>query len=173
MKNLVGFFCGLFLLASCEETIDCCVLPATQTFKFEAKADGCANFYVYKEDLANNLHLFVSGDRTKLALDLTEKSFEIGTNSLQIQLLQFKADIGNYACDDVVNDQGEIIDTWKAISGQVLIQLTEDSISVQPWEMTYKMTVKLKDIQLENAQQEIANLPEEIFEEVYVGWLPG
>ncbi|MFK7983643.1 MAG: hypothetical protein AB8G86_26940 [Saprospiraceae bacterium] len=173
MKNLIGFFSGLLLLASCGEEIDCCVLPVNQTFKFDTKANGCANFYVYKEDLVNNLHLFVNGDRTKLDLDLTEKEFGVTANSLQVQILQFENEIGNYACDDVANDQGEIIDTWKAISGQVMIQITEDSISVTPWEMTYKMTVKLKNIQLENTQKELANLPEVFFEEVYVGWLPG
>ena len=158
---------------SCGEEIDCCVLPVNKTFKFETAADGCANFYVYKEDTATHLHLFVSGDRTILDLDLTEKAFGVDANSLQVQILQFKAEIGNYACDDVANDQGEIIDTWKAISGQVLIQITEDSISVQPWEMTYKMTVKLKDMRLENVAKEVANLQEEVFEDVYVGWLPG
>jgi len=174
MKNTVGFFCGLFLLMSCGEDIDCCVLPpVNQTFKFEEKAAGCSNFYVYKEDTATNRHLLVRGDRAKLGLDLTEKEFSVDATSLQIQILQFEHEIGNYACDDVANDQGVIIDTWKAISGQVFIQITEDSISVQPWEMTYKMTVKLKDIQLENAAKEVANLPSEIFEEVYVGWLPG
>jgi len=173
MKNLVGFFCGLLLIMSCGKEIDCCVLPVEQSFKFEAAAAGCANFYVYKEDIVTGLHLYVSGDRRALNLDLTEKEFGVTDNSLQIQILQFQEGIGNYACDDVTNDQGEIIDTWKAISGKVLIQITEDSISVQPWEMTYKMTVKLKDIQLENSEKDIANLEETVFEEVYVGWLPG
>lgn len=177
MKKMLFFLGVLFFFSHCKEEIDCCAFPIDNPivvvdFK-EATAAGCANFYVYKEKSEVGLHLYISGDRDTLSLDLTEKEFSVDANSLKVQMLQFKDEIGNYACDDVANDQGEIIDTWDAIAGQVFIQITEDSISVQPWEMTYKMTVKLKDIQLENVEKELVNLPEEIFEEVYVGWLPG
>jgi len=39
--------------------------------------------------------------------------------------------------------------------------------------MTYEVTVKLREVQLENEQKESATLSETNFEEVYVGWLPG
>ncbi len=172
MKKLLLFFCCCTLLMNCGKEIDCCVLPI-ETFSFNGTGDGCSNFYVYKEMPENGLHLYVSGDRAALELDSTEKEFSLDANSLKVQIHQFKAEIGNYACDDVANDQGEIVDTWNATGGQVFIQITEDSISVQPWEMTFKMTVKLKDIELENTEKGPAILPDEVFEDVFVGWLPG
>lgn len=173
MKNLLSLFCLLALIFSCEPEKDCCVLPEENNFTFDGAASGCGNFYVYKELPEQQLHLYVQGDRDALNLDLTEKQFTLPNEAIKIEMLQFDKEIGNYACDDVANDQGEISSTWAAISGMVTMQITEDSISVNPWEMTYKVTVKLEDVRIENEQKEIGVLSNTNFEEVYVGWLPG
>ena len=173
MKNVVGIL-SLLLLLSCGETKECCVLPPITTYSFaQATAQGCSDFYVYKELPEERLHLYISGSRAELGLNSTEQSFEIDAPSLKVEMHRFDGEIGSYACDDVANDQGEIISTWTAISGKVTLQITEDSISVDPWGTTFKMTAKLKYITLENAEKDAASIPDEIFEEVFVGWLPG
>lgn len=171
MRNLI-LLLGLFSLFYSCETRECCVLPI-ETFTFEEAASGCGNFYVYKELGDEHLHLYVRADRDALNLDLTEKDFDITNEAITVEVLQFDGPIGQYACDDVANDQGIVISTWSALSGKVSIQITKDSISVNPWEMTYEVTVKLKDVFFENEQNENAKLLETNFEEVYVGWLPG
>ncbi|GEM_PF-6092093 len=174
MKKLLGILSVCLFLINCNKEEDCCVLPPSVNYSFEAAtAQGCSDFYVYKELPEERLHLSVSGKRSDLGLNLTAQTFDVNAPSLKIQIHLFKDEIGNYACDDVANDQGEISTTWTAISGAVTIQITEDSISVDPWGTTFKMTVKLKDMVLENEEKEVANLPEEIFEDVFVGWLPG
>lgn len=174
MKKLLGILVVCLFLISCNEEEDCCVLPPSTNYSFEtATAQGCSDFYVYKELSEQKLHLYVSGKRSDLGLNLTEQTFDVNAPSLTIQMHLFNDEIGSYACDDVANDQGEIGSTWTAISGAVTIQITEDSISVDPWGTTFKMTVKLKDMVLENEKKEVANLPEELFEDVFVGWLPG
>ena len=173
MKNLFSVCCLLALIYSCGEQRECCALPEMENFTFNVAASGCSNFYVYKELPEQRLHLYVQGDRDALALDLSEKEFEVSNNDLKVEILQFDGEIGQYACDDVANDQGEVISTWSAISGTVSIQITQDSISVNPWEMTYEINVKLKEVQFENEQQERAVLEQTTFEKVYVVWLPG
>lgn len=172
MKKLLLFFCYCTLMINCGEEVDCCVLPI-ETFSFNGSADGCSNFYVYKENQEKRLHLAVHGDRDKLGVDLTEKEFSLPNEHLTVEVLLFDGEIGSYACDDVANDQAMVVGTWTAISGTVSIQITEDSISVNPWEMTYKMTVKLKEVQVENLGNSQAVVKDTEFEEVYVGWLPG
>jgi len=150
MKKLLLLLCCCTLWMNCREEIDCCILPI-ETFSFNETAAGCSNFYVYKENEEQRLHLYVQGDRDKLGLDLTEQEFTLPNEHLTVEVLLFDGEIGAYACDDVANDQAMVIGTWAAISGTASIQITEDSISVNPWEMTYRMTVKLKEVQLENA----------------------
>jgi len=171
MRNLLSLLGLLALFYSCE-TRECCVLPE-KNLAFEGAARGCGNFYVYKELPSQRLHLYVSADRDTLNLDLTEKEFDVTNEALTVKILQFDGEIGQYACDDVANDQGEVISTWSAISGKVRIQIARDSISVNPWEMTYELNVKLRDIQFENEEKESATLLETNFEKVYVGWIPG
>ncbi len=171
MKNLLILLSLIVTVYSCE-TRECCVLPE-KNFTFEEAASGCGNFYVYKELPEEYLHLYVRADRDALNLDLTEKEFDVSNEDITVEMLQFDGAIGQYACDDVANDQGEIISTWSAISGKVSMQITRDSISVNPWEMTYEVTVKLKEIQLENEQEERVTISDTNFKEVYVGWLPG
>jgi len=173
MKNLFSLFFLLILIYSCGEERDCCAFPELENFTFDVAASGCSNFYVYKELPEQRLHLYVQGDRDALNLDLTEKEFELSNPDLTLEILQFDGAIGQYACDDVANDQGEVISTWSAISGTARIQIIQDSISVNPWEITYEVTVKLRGVQLENEQQERAILEQTTFEKVYVGWLPG
>jgi len=174
MKNVLGVLLLFVLFTSCGENKECCVLPPVTTYSFaKATAQGCSDFYVYKELPEEGLHLYISGDRTSLGLNITEQTFEVGTPNLKVEMLKFEDEIGNYACDDVANDQGEIIATWTAISGEILLQITEDSISVDPWGTTFKMTAKLKDMELESAEKEVVSISEELFEDVFVGWLPG
>ena len=172
MKYLFSLLCLFVLFSSCEQK-ECCVSIEVENFTFDVAAKGCSNFYVYKELPAQRLHLYVQGDRDALALDLTEKEFEVTNEALKVEMLQFDGEIGQYACDDVANDQGEVISTWSAISGIVTIQITQDSISINPWEMTYEVNVKLNDVVLENEQEEKVTVKETTFEKVYVGWLPG
>ncbi len=172
MRNLIGLICLLSIFYSCEPK-KCCVLPPQRSFSFEEAASGCGNFYVYKELAEEHLHLYVQADRDALNLDLTEQEFDISNEAITVEVLQFDGEIGQYACDDVANDQGTVISTWSALSGEVSIQITRDSISVNPWETTYEVNVKLKDVFFENEQNENAKLLETNFKEVYVGWLPG
>ncbi|MEM1120374.1 MAG: hypothetical protein AAGJ18_07975 [Bacteroidota bacterium] len=176
MKNLllVAVAVAILGLNSCGEPDDCCVLPPLETFSFAAAtALGCGNFYLYKEAPQEKLHLLISGDRDELNLVTSEKTFDLDTPTLEVQMLRFGNEIGNYACDDVANDQGEVIETWTAIRGKVILQITEDSISVDPVGVTYRMTAKLLGMELENDQNEQIAIPEEVFEDVFVGWLPG
>ena len=172
MKKLLLFLGCCTLMINCGEEVDCCVLPV-ETFSFNETANGCSNFYVYKENHEKRLHLAVRGNRDKLGLDLTEKEFALPNEHLIIEVLLFDGEIGSYACDDVANDQGMVIGTWTAFSGMASIQIIEDSISVNPWEMTYNITVKLKDVQIDNLGNSKAVIEDTEFKEVYVGWLPG
>lgn len=163
----------LLLLLSCGPEIDCCVLPPTTEAFAEVEAKGCSSFYVYKEDPKDFLHIYVQGDRDALGLDLSEKRFELEDGLLEVKLLKFDGEIGNYACDDVANDQGEIIKTWTATEGTAFIRIVEDRITVTEWEMTYKMTVVLENVLFKNATNDITVLDRVVFEDVLVGWLPG
>ena len=174
MKNLIGFSFLVLLvgLFSCGEEVGCCLPPPVEAFE-NVPAQGCASFYVYKEDETALLHLAVQGNREALELDDKNKTFDLTEGLVKVELLKFNDEIGNYACDDVANDQGEIADTWIATEGFAFIKIEEDSITVSEWELTYKITVVLKDVVLENSDKDETRFDRVVFGNVLVGWLPG
>ncbi|MEM6316654.1 MAG: hypothetical protein AAF960_03235 [Bacteroidota bacterium] len=137
------------------------------------KAKGCSSFYVFKENRQEGLHLAVKGDRDELQLSEMAQVFDLKTADLTVELLKFEGEIGQYACDDVVGDEGTVEQTWVAAEGQATLQILEDSISVQSWETTYRLQVKLKNIRLTAENKDDVRIDEVLFEDVYVGWLPG
>ena len=175
MKNLPILLLLAILLFSCGEDKDCCVLPMDEvTYSFaEMPANGCSNFYVYKQDDDTFLHLYVTGSRKDLNLDLTEQTVSATDKRLTVAMHEFDGPIGSYACDDAVGDEGTVKSTWRAIDGEVLLQIVEDSIDVQPWETTYRLNIKLQNVQLESETGESGTLEDTEFIEVLVGWLPG
>ena len=133
MKKVLLALSVLFGIFSCKEEIDCCVFPIDEPIIVldfsEVDAQGCSDFYVYKELSADKFHLTVNGNKALLGLDKTSQKIQFDNENLNIELIQFKDEIGNYACDDVAGDDGEILEIWTPIAGEATIQIVEDSIT--------------------------------------------
>ena len=143
--------------------------------EFEGDGLGCGSFYVYKQNNGERLLLEIHGNREALELDMTVKEFAAIDERLTVNILKFDDDIGSYACDDVANDQANVIETWTATEGNVFIQIREDRtpVNAEVWETDFSI-----DVLLVNATFVDPNGKEYVFEEVLfsnvtVGWLPG
>lgn len=141
---------------------------------FSNKSKGCGSFELYKLSLDKKVGLYVSGDRKKLGLSKEYQSFEITKNEyLYISIYEFDGEATSFYCDDVADDNPNVLNSWKAVAGKVTAKITQDSINVQGPEMTYKMTLKIESTILKDTKNEIMEIKNIIFEDVLVGWFPG
>lgn len=102
----------------------------------------------------------------------TNQQFELPHNNLIVSFNEFDGPIGNFYCDDVIGDEGEIINSYTAIAGTVEIQIVSDNIFVDPLGTTYEITLQVRNLEFE--VEGISQVIEElILEDVFVGWLPG
>jgi len=138
---------------------------------FQNQAFGCANFIVYSQG-SDNTVLCIIGDREVLGLSTSNQEFELPHNALTVSFNEFDGPIGNFYCDDVIGDEGEIINTYTANSGIVEIQISRDSITVDPLSTTYEITLRVRNLEF-NIDGESQEIEELIFEDVFVGWFPG
>ena len=107
-----------------------------------------------------------------LGLSTSNQEFELPLTDLTVSINEFDGSIGNFYCDDVRGDEGEIINTYTANSGIVEIQTSRDSLTVDPLGTTYEITLRVRNLEfdIDGESQEIEKL---IFEDVFVGWFPG
>lgn len=145
--------------------------------KFTGEAKGCSSFIVYKLNDSKDESISVAGDRDALNLTTDEKSFDlqtINTNDLKVEIKRFDSDASAYYCDDIADNDLEIISTWTGIKGTVKIQIVEDSIGINPiGEPEYIINVTLEKIDFQNNNDKKVSIDNIEFKEVYVGWLPG
>jgi len=138
---------------------------------FQNQAFGCANFIVYSQG-SDNTVLCIIGDREVLGLSTSNQEFELPHNALTVSFNEFDGPIGNFYCDDVVGDEGEIINSYTANSGIVEIQISRDSLNVDPLGTTYEITLRVRNLEFD-INGDIQEIEELIFEDVFVGWFPG
>lgn len=143
--------------------------------EFEGDGLGCGSFYVYKQNNEERLLLEIQGDRDALELDMTLKEFAATDERLTVNILKFDGDIGAYACDDVANDQANVIETWTATEGQVFIQIGEDNTppNAEPWEIAFTINMLLGNAIFIDSEGKEHRFDEVLFNNVSVGWLPG
>lgn len=173
-KFVLTLFGITLFLSSCSDQSKVELPNGVNPRAFNTEAQGCSSFYVFKEDHEENILIEVQGSRDELELSQTEKEFDLTHPSLRAAILKFDGPIGQYACDDVLGNEGEVISTWKAISGKALIKIEEDRIVVNSWSVHYRISVKLLEPVFENEDGDQLPFNGIIeFNNVYVGWLPG
>ena len=143
-----------------------------ENFVFNTPAQGCASFNVFRYSDNGLAAISVSGNRDNLGLTLNNQTFDISSD-VTIELLEFDGNVDSHYCDDVLTiEDPSIIKTWNWESGNVQIQILEDSVFVSEWEMHYRIKVELVSIVLIDEAGEQTNI-DMIFDDVLVGWLPG
>ena len=98
--------------------------------------------------------------------------FDLPNDQLQVVVNQFDGFIGNYYCDDVVGDEGTILNSYSPISGSAEIVITQDSIFVNDWELIYEISVSLDNLIFDVNGDEV-EIKNNTFSNVRVGWFPG
>jgi len=160
------------ILFSCDDssnTDNAMVIP--KEFVFDNVGKGCSNFVIYEiNEQFYSIH--VSGSRDSLGVSTTLKTFDFPNDNLQVVVNQFDGFIGNYFCDDVLGDEGTILNSYSPVSGSSDIVITQDSIIVNEWEVIYEISVSLNDLifEVDDTEVTIENLT---FSNVRVGWFPG
>ncbi len=176
IMNSIKFIASLLILTlaiiSCDDSSDDNnAVVIQEEFVFDSDGNGCSSFLVYEtNDKFHSLH--ISGNRDELGISTTPKTFALPLNQLNVVVNQFDGEIGNYYCDDVIGDEGTIINTYTPNSGTAEIVITQDSISVYEWEVIYEVSVTLKDL-IFVVDDTIVTIDNKIFENVRVGWFPG
>jgi len=176
MKKFIGFalfFLSLLLLCSCSDKND--IIKDFNSDTFTGKADGCSSFFVNRFNNDNNLAIYVRGDRDDLGIDQTMQSFDLSaTSGLDVQVEQFDGSATDHYCNDAIDlSAPSVIHSWEAMSGTVHIQITEDSINVSDFELTYKISIDLENIEVYDEDGNIEIIESATFTDVLVGWSPG
>ncbi len=167
MKTFKTIALTLFiLLAACSKED---VIP---DLNFSDESNGCLDFMVYRINEANEVAVAVIGQRTRLALDSTVKSFDLSTidaNDLKVQVKYYKDFAGMCYCNDMIDEEIELISTWTSVSGNVSIQIVEDNTALG---YGYVVDVLIDNVVLENENGKSFTLDHLEFLNVSVGWYP-
>ncbi len=167
--NTTNFLPCLFLALATSLIVSSCGNNngILDPISFENEASGCANFIVYTQK--DNYSLTITGQTDTLDLGTDLKTFSLPSEDLIVSINEFDRTIGNFYCDDVVGDEGEILNQHIATSGNVEISISQEDPQIG---MIYQINVVLKDVEFEI--DESTMLYEELeFNEVTVGWFPG
>jgi len=142
-----------------------------ESFVFDNDGSGCSNFLVYESnDQFYTIH--ISGRRDSLGISTVPMVFDLPNDQLQVVVNQFDGLIGNYYCDDVVGDEGTILNSYSPISGSAEIVITQDSIFVNDWELIYEISISLDNLIFDVNGDEV-EIKNNTFSNVRVGWFPG
>lgn len=171
MKQIISLWSILLLL-----TMGCKKENIKPDLNFTSESHGCSSFTVYKVNKDNEVAVAVIGNRNKLNLTTSEKSFNlnsINANELRVEINRFKGYAKSYYCNDVEN-AAELISHWPGKSGTVKIRIVQDSIGTNliggPG---YKINVTIDNVAFENENEKKVSIDNLEFKEVLVGWLPG
>ena len=165
----------LFTTIACEKESPDSEL--TSNFNFTTESYGCSSFVVYKFNTEKDATIAVIGKRENLNLSTSEQSFDLSSineNDLKVEIKKFADVAGSYYCDDVMGDDPEVLNSWRGKNGIVKIKIVEDNIGTNPaGKPEYRISVKLEDVDFEDANGEKVKINYLEFNDVYVGWLPG
>ena len=142
---------------------------------FTTQAGGCGTFFVYRFNVDEELAITVRGERDALNLSTDEQIFDLeNTAGLDVAVLQFnKAASDSYCNDVIINGAPQIINSWEGINGTVSIQITEDSIYFSEYELIYKVSIKVEEVEFIDSDGNTQEVDAVEFSNVNVGWLPG
>jgi hypothetical protein len=166
----------------------CLALPACQrvpplsgdafappTFAYAGEGGGCAHIFLFKGTQDGTEFLTVSAEIEKLKLPAKgTRTFEIADVkqglAIAVDLWEKKPDHLRY-CNDI-DDDPKLKAKWVAKRGKVTITLEEPAKGDNP-NRTFKASVRLENIEFEDAAGHKATLKEESFKDVTVGWYAG
>lgn len=172
IQLMMAFFLITLLSFSCNKEK---IITDFTGSTFTQNAKGCGAFFVYKFNADKDLSITVRGDRDALNLNTSEQEFELGNAAdLSVKVAQFNKSAPDFYCNDIVEEgAAEKIHSWDGINGTVRIQITEDSISVSEYELIYKVSVKIEDVEFMDSNGNTQEVDAVEFSDVRVGWLPG
>lgn len=150
-------------------------LVTPQAELFIQDPQGCGDFFVYRFDASRTLAITVRVDERRL--DFTKQPVLVhiqpGESVAAVNVLQFREVPHEYFCDDVLGDPPPIAE-WTAVSGTILIERSADPPPDEFRNATHKISVLLKDIQLQNIKTgQSATISVLQLNNVWVGWLAG
>lgn len=141
------------------------------TDQFTGNEGGCGSFFLYKFNDKGRRAIVVNGDRYELGLTTDWQDFSEKEGHLTVSIFKFSngGRTENWFCDDVI-DQGEatIKEELAADKFRVRIRIDEDSLVVDDISVMYKMSLEIEQATFED--EKIRNL---LFENIFLGWLPG
>ena len=185
--SLLSLIAGLsFSLTSCDdENIDSPIVidPIPETYTFEDNtALGCSDFltYIAADDQENKVFLKVSLSQAKDLLsaeDSNSLTLELPYEDLTVEIVQWDLDARSQYCADFVLIDASTptaLETYTAVSGTAVLTAnisdTEDASFI---DTSYKITVDLSGVILEDTDGNQIQLSDLSLEEIVVGSLGG
>ena len=157
-----------FIICIALVSMSSCSKSPNRSYSFSNDSRGCGDFMVYKT-LDDNTAITVIGSKEALDLSTSVQVFQLSNTDIQISIDEFDDTIGSYYCDDVVNDNANLIQQHFANSATVEIDVSNPNPVMFE---TYEITIRLKNVEFE-FDGETVRYDEIVFEDVTVGWLPG
>ena len=140
-------------------------------FEFTNESFGCESFTVYKFNEDKTIALWVNGENEALKLSKSPQTFTLGKeDKIYAALYQFDANGEKYFCDDIGDDNPNVINRWAATQGKVTAYITEEA---KTNETIYRMTLLIESVLLKDKKNETVELKNIRFENVSVGRFSG
>ena len=110
-----------------------------------AASDGCGNVYLYAFTSDRAEAISVRVDRSELQLSTTARSFDIARHptSITVNVTVYQQPMRHTeVCTDVGISPAPVTETWRAVAGQMTIELSPPGIRTRtPW--LYRATIRI------------------------------
>jgi hypothetical protein len=136
-------------------------------------ASGCANFLVYRSHSTGKKFLVLQASKEELGIanygDTATVSLGPGTHALVVSMdVYARQPSDTHYCSDIIIDPQTPI-TWTATKGTATVKIT----GVERDCDCYTVTIELRGVVVRSPSGQLEQIPDMVFKDVRVGWLPG
>ena len=149
--------------------VGCTVNKGTSTIHpYSGNSVACGNFVVYKltEDETGFVSLIVNA--SSINFEKTQIYAIEKAEAVKVDRKKYEGSIGSSICNDVLVDLPKVLLEESAREGLVEITLNDENLEKARNKQPYRVTITLKNVIFESMAIDYL-----LFENVYVGWLPG
>ncbi|MCB0712618.1 MAG: hypothetical protein KDD67_09835 [Ignavibacteriae bacterium] len=140
---------------------------------FIGHSGGCGNFMVYKFNVEKTDAVVVRGTDSGLDFNRNPTEYTLPDPRLTVSIERFSGPANAHYCDDVFdNSEPKLTETWKAVSGKVMIA-SGDTLQPVSGAPIYQIEVYLQDATFKSESGEEVKVENVDFGEITVGWYAG
>lgn len=176
MRYIGVILLSILILGGCSTEPE--LRTPNPTYDTLAAGCGCGQFIVYRWSTAKSECVVVSAEVRQLGLSTSPTTFDLSAsnNWLHVTMEVYAQAVPDRKCDDVIYPNDPKPEIWTASAGSATITVSSDKTPecIGTTADSFSTTITLRDVVFRSPDggREVT-LPEMVFDNIGVGWLPG